>query len=103
MNLSGLIIRAEAMEQFKTAWRKIYNPDPKNWERILRERLQNVKEMGTPSMIPLMVPDTKPRYFKDHSGWLFITSGTGQNSLPITLRGVGRTKECFFKKRSYGG
>ena len=101
MNLSGLRISGEAMSQFQSLWVRIYKSEPKDWRKTLKKFLKNVKEVGTPSLIPIMIPNGQTtRYFEDHSDWLFVTSGAGQNSLPITLRGVGRTKECFSKKES---
>ncbi len=92
MNLSGLRISGEAMEHFQGHWKRIYKSEPKNWKGTLQKFLKNVKEVETPSLVPIVVPDN-PRYFTDHSGWLFVTSGLGRNNLPITLRAVARSKE----------
>lgn len=91
MNLSGLRVSSEAMGHFQGLWKRIYKSEPKNWKTTLHKFLKNVKEVEPPSLVPVLVADN-PRYFVDHSGWLFVTSGAGENNLPLTLRGVARSK-----------
>jgi len=92
MNLSGLRISSEAMKHFQGLWKRIYKSEPKNWKTTLQKFLKNVKEVEAPSLVPVLVTDN-PRYFVDHSGWLFVTSGAGGDNFPLTLRGVARSKE----------
>lgn len=92
MNLSGLRISGEAMENFQEHWKRIYKSEPKNWKGTLQKFLKNVKEVEAPNMVPILLSDN-PRYFTDRSGWFFVTSGQSQSNLPVTLRAVARNKE----------
>jgi len=94
MNLAGLRISGEAMGHFQGHWKRIYKSEPRDWKRTIRKFLKNVKEVNTPSMIPIVIPNCPDvRYFEERSGWFFITTGTDANNHPITLRAVARSKQ----------